>query len=113
VYAGPPYLPIAKKIVSNEKATTVSSFMTYSSFEIAAMERPAADERIAAFETSEFPGSASSNDWALTLGSGCCEGIFDSRRTEIVTGGGSFQTIEGRRRTAPEHQWTMLCGFRN
>jgi len=69
---------------------------------MAAIEMPAADERIAVFEIKELPGRASIIDWALVLGSGCCEGTFDWYRTDIeVAGTETLERAEARRRPVP------------
>ena len=51
-------MPTAVKTDSRQKAATVSSFMTYSSLLMAAMDRPAAADRVAVLETRELPGIA-------------------------------------------------------
>jgi hypothetical protein len=69
---------------------------------MAAIEMPAADERIAVFEIKELPGRASIIDSALVLGSGCCEGTFDWYRTDIEAAGmETLDRAEARRRPAP------------
>src|SRR5215471_10281949 len=69
LYKGPAYLATAMNTLRRQKATTVSSFMTYTSLLMAAMERPAPAERIAVLDTRELPGRASMIDWAFVLGS--------------------------------------------
>jgi hypothetical protein len=71
---------------------------------MAAIERPAAEERIAVLERSELPGRESMSDWAFDLGSGWVWGVVDWYRgaTEAVgaTRRGRW-AADGRRRVVP------------
>lgn len=85
-----------------------SSLTTYSSLEMAQMDRPAADERIAVLETSEVPGRLSRRDCALVFGSGVVVGVVGVdvlwKRAAAVSVGVRWRwrnAVEGRRRAAP------------
>ncbi len=64
------------------------------------MDRPAAEDRMAVLEMSEFPGKASMMDCALVLGS---SGTLDAGRVVVreVRAGSVRGGTEGRRRAAP------------
>jgi hypothetical protein len=67
---------------------------------MAAMEIPAAAERVAVLETRELPGTAFRIDWAFLAGSSV--GTLEAARVEVrAVTAGTRAAIVGRRRAAP------------
>lgn len=67
---------------------------------MAAMDRPAAADRVAVLETSELPGTASRIDWAFFWGSSA--GTLEAARVEVrAETAGTRAAMVGRSRAAP------------
>ena len=77
---------------------------------MAQIETPVPAERMAVLETSEFPGSESTIDCALLLGSS--DGTFDAQRIElkVIDGAGMVRgSLEGRNGRAPAARAVNVC----